>query len=133
MGKIKHHHLVTAGAEALALVISVVATAPAYASETASATIALASSQVVSGQTQYTYDLSLTNTSTDGSTVGTFWFAWIPHQSYLATKPNYRFRPYRLGGRTGLATSRRCPWGKRSVNRMAGDRLRKLSVNEQYT
>ena len=87
MGKIKHHHLVTAGAEALALVISVVATAPAYASETASATIALASSQVVSGQTQYTYDLSLTNTSTDGSTVGTFWFAWIPHQSYLATNP----------------------------------------------
>ena len=72
---------------ALALVISAAATAPTYGSETASATIALASSQIVGVQTQYTYDLSLTNTSTDGSTVGTFWFAWIPHQSYLASNP----------------------------------------------
>ena len=87
MGKIKHHQLVTASCAALALGVFGAATVPAYASETASATIALASSQVVSGQTQYTYDLSLTNTSTDGSTVGTFWFAWIPHQSYLATNP----------------------------------------------
>ncbi|MHB1767988.1 MAG: PEP-CTERM sorting domain-containing protein [Phycisphaerae bacterium] len=87
MGKIKHHHFITASAAALALGISAAATAPAYGSETASATIALASSQVVSGQTQYTYQLSLTNTSTDGSTVGTFWFAWIPGQSYMADNP----------------------------------------------
>ncbi len=57
----------------------------AYGTETASATIVLAATSMVSGQTQYTYDLSLSNTSTDGSTVGTFWFAWIPHQSYLAS------------------------------------------------
>ena len=59
----------------------------AYGTETASATIVLAATSMVSGQTQYTYDLSLSNTSTDGSTVGTFWFAWIPHQSYLASNP----------------------------------------------
>ena len=87
MGKIKRHHLVTASAAALAAAIFAALPAPAYGSETASATIALASNSIVGGQTQYTYDLSLTNTSTDGSTVGTFWFAWIPHQSYLATNP----------------------------------------------
>ena len=88
MGKIERFHLVTAAlAAALAVAIFAALPAPAYGSETASGTIALASSAVVGGQTQYTYDLSLTNTSTDGSTVGTFWFAWIPHQSYLATNP----------------------------------------------
>ena len=87
MSKIKRHHLVTASAAALAAAIFAALPAPAYGSETASATIALASNSIVGGQTQYTYDLSLTNTSTDGSTVGTFWFAWIPHQSYLATNP----------------------------------------------
>ncbi|MGC8540830.1 MAG: PEP-CTERM sorting domain-containing protein [Phycisphaerae bacterium] len=87
MGKIKYRRGGTAGAAALALGILGTATASAYGSETASATIALASTAVVSGQTQYTYDLSLTNTSADGSTVGTFWFAWIPGQSYLASNP----------------------------------------------
>ena len=82
MGKFKRHHLVIAAAAALAVAISATPPAPAYGSETAGGTIALASSELVSGQRQYTYDLSLTNTSTDGSTIGTFWFAWIPHQSY---------------------------------------------------
>ena len=71
----------------LAAGITAAAAAPAHGSEIATATITLASSQVVSGQTQYTYDLALTNTSTDGSTVGTFWFAWIPGQSYLQSNP----------------------------------------------
>ena len=87
MGKVKYHHGGTVVAAALALGILGTATTSAYGSETASATIALASKAVVSGQTQYTYDLTLRNTSTDGSTVGTFWFAWIPGQSYLATNP----------------------------------------------
>ena len=86
MGKIKRHHIVTAAA-ALVAAISAGPPAPAYGSETAGGTIVLASSELVGGQRQYTYDLSLTNTSTDGSTVGTFWFAWIPHQSYLASNP----------------------------------------------
>ena len=59
----------------------------ARASETAMGTIQLASTALVNDQTQYTYDLSLTNTSTDESTVGTFWFAWIPGESYLASNP----------------------------------------------
>ncbi len=59
----------------------------ARASETATATITQPTSAVVGGKTRYTYNLSLTNTSTDGSTVGTFWFAWIPHQSYLQSNP----------------------------------------------
>ena len=80
-------HALPGIAAALALAITASATAPAYGSETASATIALTSSAVVGGQTRYTYDLSLANTSTDGSTVGTFWFAWIPGQSYLANNP----------------------------------------------
>ena len=82
-----YHYATSAAAAAMALGLSAVVAAPAYGSETASATIALASTAVVSGQTQYTYDLSLTNTSADGSTVGTFWFAWIPGQSYLASNP----------------------------------------------
>lgn len=88
MDKIERFHLITASAAAaLALGIFAVQSPPAYGSETASGTIAVASSELVGGQTQYTYDLSLANTSTDGSTVGTFWFAWIPHQSYLASNP----------------------------------------------
>ena len=87
MGKIKRHHIVTAAAAALAVAISSAPPAPAYGSETAGGTIVLASSGLVGSQRQYTYDLSLTNTSTDGSAIGTFWFAWIPHQSYLASNP----------------------------------------------
>ncbi len=82
-----HRYATSAAVAAMALGLSAVVASPAYGSETASATIALASSELVGGQQQYTYSLSLTNTSTDGSTVGTFWFAWIPHQSYLASNP----------------------------------------------
>jgi hypothetical protein len=56
--------------------------ASASASETASATIAAAP---IAGGFQYT--LSLTNTSTDGSTIGTFWFSWIPGADYMEAKP----------------------------------------------
>ncbi|MGC8541877.1 MAG: PEP-CTERM sorting domain-containing protein [Phycisphaerae bacterium] len=84
--EIKSNGLLVCGAVVAALGMASTNT-PIYGSETASATIALASNQIVGGQTQYTYDLALTNTSTDGSTVGTFWFAWIPHQSYLANNP----------------------------------------------
>jgi hypothetical protein len=89
MGKYKNYNTNTllAGAGWVAAGVTLSVAAPAYATETASATIALASTQVVSGHTRYTYDLSLKNTSTDGSTVGTFWFAWIPGQSYLASNP----------------------------------------------
>ena len=85
MTEIKSSRLLVCGvAVALGLAAT---TAPTYGSETASATITLASSQIVGGQTQYTYDLALTNTSSDSSTVGTFWFSWKPTQSYMADNP----------------------------------------------
>ncbi len=35
----------------------------------------------------FQYDISLTNTSTDGSTIGTLWFAWIPGDFYMEATP----------------------------------------------
>jgi hypothetical protein len=55
----------------------------ASASETASATIS--SSSLGGGDFQYTLDL--TNTSTDGSKIGTFWFAWVPGVDFMEAKP----------------------------------------------
>ncbi len=68
---------------AMAATVTFVGPANIYAAETASATITLGSHSAGS----YTYDLSLTNTGTAGSTIGTFWFSWIPGQSYLASNP----------------------------------------------
>lgn len=46
----------------------------ALASETASATI----TSTPLGGGDFQYNIALTNTSTDGSNIGTFWFSWIP-------------------------------------------------------
>lgn len=57
----------------------------ASAKETASATI---SSTPIAGGFQY--NIALTNTSTDGSDIGTLWFSWIPGFNYMevaATNP----------------------------------------------
>jgi hypothetical protein len=35
----------------------------------------------------YNYTIALTNSSTSGSPIGTFWFAWAPGADYLATDP----------------------------------------------
>lgn len=59
-----------------------------YAGETGSATII-----AQPDGSQWQYALDLTNTSVDGSTVGTFWFSWIPGQSYLASNPTNVFAP----------------------------------------
>jgi hypothetical protein len=53
------------------------------ASETASATIA----ETPLGGGVFQYNLALTNTSTDSSKLGTFWFSWIPGQDYMQVKP----------------------------------------------
>lgn len=78
--------MLSLGAGLAAFGISAIA-APAYATENASAIISLASTQVVSGHTRYTYDLSLKNTSTTGTTIGTFWFSWIVGYSFLPSNP----------------------------------------------
>jgi hypothetical protein len=54
----------------------------ATAAETASATIS--GTPIVGG---FQYDISLTNTSTDSSTIGTLWFAWIPGDFYMEATP----------------------------------------------
>ena len=55
----------------------------ASASETASATIA--ATPLGGGVTQY--NLTLTNTSIDATSIGTFWFSWIPGVDYMEAKP----------------------------------------------
>jgi hypothetical protein len=56
----------------------------ASAAETASATI----SSAPSGNA-FKYTIQVTNTSTDGSNIGTFWFSWtlVPDLSYMEIKP----------------------------------------------
>lgn len=70
-----------------AAAIALFATSAAQATETASATISLTSTQGTGANITYSYDLSLTNTGTFGSTIGTFWFSWVPGQNYLASNP----------------------------------------------
>jgi hypothetical protein len=55
----------------------------ASASETASTV--LTSTPLGGGIFQY--NIALTNTSTDGSTIGTMWFAWIPGDFYMEATP----------------------------------------------
>ncbi len=35
----------------------------------------------------FDYKITLTNSSTSGSGIGTFWFAWVPGEDFLATSP----------------------------------------------
>jgi hypothetical protein len=68
----------------VAIGILVAATAGmASASETGTATIGA----TPLGGGVFQYNLALTNTSTDGSTIGTFWFSWIPGVDYMEAKP----------------------------------------------
>jgi hypothetical protein len=55
----------------------------AFASETGTATIGA----TPLGGGEFQYNLALTNTSTDGSNIGTFWFSWIPGVDYMEAKP----------------------------------------------
>jgi hypothetical protein len=53
------------------------------AAETATGTI----SQSSLGGGEFQYNLSVTNTSTDGSDIGTFWYSWIPGKDFMEVKP----------------------------------------------
>jgi hypothetical protein len=55
----------------------------ASASETAAGTI----SSTSLGGGEFQYNIALTNTSTDGSNIGTFWFSWIPGKDFMEAKP----------------------------------------------
>jgi PEP-CTERM motif-containing protein len=54
----------------------------ATAAETA--TTSISGSPIVGG---FQYDISVTNTSTDGSTIGTLWFSWVPGFFYMEATP----------------------------------------------
>jgi hypothetical protein len=54
----------------------------ARAAETESSTI---SGTPIAGGFQYT--MNLTNTSTDSSKIGTFWFAWVPGSDFMQAEP----------------------------------------------
>lgn len=56
--------------------------APARAALMAEATIS-----ATDDGSSYDYSIVLTNTSTAGEAIGTFWYAWIPGQDYLKTSP----------------------------------------------
>jgi hypothetical protein len=56
--------------------------ASASGSETGTATI---SATPITGGFQY--NVTLKNTSTDGSTIGTYWFSWIPGDDYMEAVP----------------------------------------------
>lgn len=56
--------------------------ARSHAALSASATISLVNQPTA---TTYNYNISLHNTGT--TPIGTFWFAWIPGQDYMATAP----------------------------------------------
>lgn len=62
--------------------------APASAALMAEATI----SASYNGSS-YDYSIALTNTSTAGETIGTFWYGWIPGQDYLKTSPTLTTSP----------------------------------------
>jgi hypothetical protein len=38
--------------------------------------------------TTYQYDLTLSDTASSSTNIGTLWYAWIPGKDYLTTKPN---------------------------------------------
>lgn len=57
----------------------------------ASATIELKSTGGTVVSPTYTYGLKLNNTGT--TTIGTLWYAWIPGENYLATRPTSLVNP----------------------------------------
>lgn len=74
-------------------------TGTALASETASAT--LSPTSLDGGEFQY--NIALTNTSTDSSNIGTFWFAWVPGSDFMQVMPTSIKQPTGWGANiTGL-------------------------------
>ncbi len=66
---------------------SLAAANSAMATESASAIITAATA----GSSTWQYSLTLNNTGT--TTIGTFWFAWVPGQSYMTVNPTHVIAP----------------------------------------
>ncbi|HEY1685826.1 MAG TPA: hypothetical protein VGG19_13765 [Tepidisphaeraceae bacterium] len=69
------------GIAALGLILA--AASGASAAETASAVI----SQTGTSGPNFDYSIVLHNTSTDGSAIGTFWYAWVPGEDFMKSNP----------------------------------------------
>ena len=67
--------------------VSLMTANSAMAAESATATITAATA------TSSTWQYSLTLTNTGTTTIGTFWFAWIPGQSYMTVNPTSVIAP----------------------------------------
>src|SRR5690348_1462874 len=60
-------------------------------SESASAQFTLVSTSGTSASPVYHYDITLTDTGT--TDIGTFWFAWVPGQDFLPSRPSTTTNP----------------------------------------
>jgi hypothetical protein len=69
------------GIAALGLILA--AASGASAAETASAVI----SQTGTTGSDFDYSIVLHNNSTDGSAIGTFWYAWVPGEDFMKSNP----------------------------------------------
>lgn len=74
-----------------AALVGLMVAGSAEAALMASATIELKSTGGTVVSPTYTYGLKLNNTGT--TTIGTLWYAWIPGQNYLATRPSAVVNP----------------------------------------
>lgn len=68
-----------------AAVVSGLAAVPSLAALSATGTVTETGTAGSGPSQTYTYSLSLTNTG--DTTLGTYWYAWIPGQDYLTTSP----------------------------------------------
>ncbi len=75
------NHLLIVGGAAAALSVLAGTGMPAYAVQSASGIITAATVS----STEWQYNLTLKNTGS--TTIGTFWFAWVPGQSYMSANP----------------------------------------------
>jgi hypothetical protein len=64
-------------------ILAAMAAGTTSASETASATL----STTPLGGGEFQYNIALTNTSTDSSKIGTFWFSWVPGADFMEAQP----------------------------------------------
>ena len=64
-------------------ILSAAIAAKSQAAESETSTL---SSQSLGGG-EFQYNIALTNTSTTGTNIGTFWFAWVPGADFMDAKP----------------------------------------------
>ena len=87
-----------AGSTSASVIETIAAAGPV---ESATAQLTLESIAGTPAAPVYNYDLTLTNTGT--TTVGTFWYAWVPGENFLPTRPEATSSPSGWGNAAGTA------------------------------